>query len=431
MGHKSKSTFYAIMLGAMVLSYQNCSGTFTPLAELSQSSIGPSSVSPDPNATLQLPEPGNPNNPVTGPVTNPTTNPSSNPTTNPTTGPGLMPDPVVTGNKLQVCPTGGGCQYSDVSSALSAMADGDTVEIQYGDYNDCGYITKNNVIIRGISNSAGQRPHIHSKVCGRKGLLVVSGTNTLIDNLELSNAQDFGGADRNWAGIRFDTADTSRNLKVTNCYFHDDDDGILGNNDSINGDNIVDIENSVFENCGRDGFAHGMYIGTGITFFALRNSKVISNALDGHLVKSRAMTGLLECNVIAGLNGANSYGIDFPQGGSYTVQKNFIEQGPKINNGGDFFIRFAEENQNNAPHKLLVLKNTFVNDYSAQGQINISTAADTSGWLGNIFAGTGGSLNLPGYSGPDSFTNYPTRQAAGLPAFDGTMASVPNVPPCP
>jgi hypothetical protein len=213
---------------------------------------------------------------------------------------------------LQVCPTG--CTYALPSAAFAAAVDGDTIEIQYGDYVDCGYLTHDNLIVRGISNASGDRPKVHSKVCGRKGIFVVESGSVLIENLELYDAVDPTTNDKNWACVRLDSVATARNLKLRHCWLHDADDGVLGNNTST-APNVVVFEDSLFEQLGRDGYAHGMYLGTAVDLFVLRNSVVRSNHSDGHLVKSRALKNIIECNTIAGLEGVNSYGVDLPQGG--------------------------------------------------------------------------------------------------------------------
>ncbi len=327
---------------------------------------------------------------------------------------------------MNVCPSG--CTYSTLSAAAAATQDGDTIVVQPGDYQDCAFLTSNNLTIQGVLDESGNRPHFHDVTCGQKGVLVVQGSNTLIENLELSNSRDPGTGSYNWAGVRFDTTNADANLKLNNVYIHDCDDGVLGNNNTGPFPDIVDIENSIFENLGRMGYAHGMYIGTGITLFILRNSTVYQNAYDGHLVKTRALQGKIECNTIAALDGVNSYAIDIPQGGTYLVQGNIIEQGPNISNSSDLFIDFAEENSNNSPHALQVVNNYFVNDYTSPGAIEINVAANTSGWSQNIFAGTGDVLNLLGYSGPNSFTNFASRAAAGLPSYDGQLQCLPQIP---
>ena len=342
-----------------------------------------------------------------------------------------MPDPTVTGHKIQVCPAG--CAYNNLSGAMAAVVDGDTIEIAYGDYVDCANIGANNLIIRGISDAQGNKPHFHGKVCARKGILVVTGTNTLIDNLEISNAQDTGFGDYNWAGIRFDTVPGAANLKVRNCYFHDDDDGILGTNQPAT-QNILDIQNNVFFHCGRAGYAHGMYIGAGITHLILRNNVVSSNIDDGHLVKTRALNGLIECNTIESLNGFNSFAIDIPQGGNYLLRGNTIENGPNIKSSSNFILKFAGENANNSPHKLQLIDNYIVNDYTVAGLMFFMTPTDTTGWSSNTYAGSGGALTFSGSfssaTAGDSFKNYPSRAAAALKSFDGTDASLPPHPTC-
>ena len=341
----------------------------------------------------------------------------------------VLEDPTLTGDVLKVCPSG--CAYSLPSQALAAATDGSLIEISYGNYFDCGYVRKNNVVIRGISDNVGRRPRIHSKVCGRKAILVVQGSHVLIENLEFSDAIDAGGVDANWAGVRLDSTATAYNLKIRNCHFHDSDNGVLGNNGSFE-DNRLVIEDSLFENLGRDGYAHGIYIGSGVNLFVLRNSIVRSNRNDGHLVKSRAETNIIECNSIVGLEGVSSYAVDLPDGGDTTIQSNVIHAGTKVSNSGNFIVQFAAENGKNAPHRLQLLDNYVVNDFRNQGHIKINVAdIDVSGWADNTYVGVGDGLKYTGMSPSMSFTKFSSRAQAGLPNYDGTMASLPSPPLCP
>lgn len=217
---------------------------------------------------------------------------------------------------------------------------------------------------------------------------------------------------------------------MRNCWLHDADNGLLGNNIST-APNVVVMEDSLFERLGRDGYAHGMYVGTAVDLFVLRNSVVRSNRSDGHLVKSRALKNIIECNSIASLEGVSSYGIDLPQGGDATLRDNVLQAGPRLSNSGNFMVNFAEENGNNAPHKLVLTNNKFINDHAAQGKVNLALGADTSGWSGNLYVGVGGAPLLVNYVGPTSFTGFATRAAAGLPNYDMTMATLPTAPRCP
>lgn len=338
-----------------------------------------------------------------------------------------LADPAVTGHVLRVCPSG--CTYTLPSLALAAAVSGDTIEIQYGDYVDCASVTKDNLIIRGLSNASGARPKVHSKVCGRKGIFVIGSASVLIENLELYDAVDPTTMDKNWACIRFDSTVGARNLKVRNCWLHDADNGLLGN-DISTAPNVLVIEDSLFERLGRDGYAHGMYVGSSVDLFVLRNSVVRSNHSDGHLVKSRALRNIVECNTIASLEGVNSYGVDLPQGGDATLRDNVIEAGPRLSNSGNFMVNFAEENGNNAPHKLVLTNNWLINDHTVQGKVNVALPADTAGWANNHYVGAGGAPNLVNYTGPSAFTGFATRAAASMAAYDMTIASLPAPPHC-
>jgi hypothetical protein len=338
-----------------------------------------------------------------------------------------LPDPVVTGHVLRVCAVG--CDYTLPSLALAAAVDGDTIEIHSGDYVDCAFITRNNLVLRGVLSDQGLRPKIHSKVCDRKGIFVVQSEAVLIENLELSDAIDPTTTDENWACIRLDSLATARDLKVRNCWLHDADNGLLGNNIST-APNTVVVETSLLEQLGRAGYAHGLYLGAAVDLFVLRDSVVRSNRLDGHLVKSRAKRTVVECSTVAALEGLSSFGIDLPQGGNATLRGNVIQAGTRVSNSGNLMVNFAQENGDNAPHRLLLTDNVFINDFRNQGRINIARPADTSGWANNTYAGTGGSLLLVNYTGSAVFTNFDSRAAAGFPAYDMTIASLPGPSPC-
>lgn len=123
-----------------------------------------------------------------------------------------LADPTISGHVLDVCAAN--CSFALPSLAIAAAVDGDTIVIQPGDYVDCAFLNKNNIILRGVLAGNGNRPKIHSKTCGRKGIFVISGANTLIENLELYGAQYTDYGDNNWAGIRLDSNATAKNLIV-------------------------------------------------------------------------------------------------------------------------------------------------------------------------------------------------------------------------
>src|SRR4029079_9886680 len=137
-------------------------------------------------------------------------------------------------------------------SAISAAADGDTIEIDAaGNYDGdvCG-IAKNRLTLRGIGGRA--KIYAAKKTVASKGTWVISGNATPVENIEFSGATV---PDQNGAGIRQE----GNNLTVRGCYFHDNDDGILTGSGA---DSEILIEHSEFAHNGfGDGQSHNMYIG--------------------------------------------------------------------------------------------------------------------------------------------------------------------------
>jgi hypothetical protein len=60
---------------------------------------------------------------------------------------------------------------------------------------------------------------------------------------------------------------------------------------------------------------------------------VLASKSQGHEVKSRAQQTLIEDSVIASLDGKDSRLIDIPNGGTITIRRNVLQQGPgSVNN---------------------------------------------------------------------------------------------------
>src|SRR5450432_1944974 len=132
---------------------------------------------------------------------------------------------------------GPGKTYAKPCAAIAAAQDGDLIEIDAGTYaGDVCAIARSGLTLRGV----GGRAHLDAAgaAYGGKGTWVIQGANTTVENLELSGAKV---PDMNGAGIRQEGA----GLVVRNCYFHDNEDGIL----SGGGGDIV-IEGSEFANNG-------------------------------------------------------------------------------------------------------------------------------------------------------------------------------------
>src|SRR5262245_49194472 len=214
---------------------------------------------------------------------------------------------------LQVGP---GKPFSTPCSAIAAAAPGSTIEIDSsitysGDV--CAWTT-DGLTLRGVG--AG-RAHIDAggQNSQGKGIWVISGRNTVIENIEFSGASV---TSLNGAGIR----QQGDNLTVRNCYFHDNQEGIL--TDSSPTSTIL-IEFSEFARNGfGDGQSHNLYIGNIAQLTFRYNYSHHANI--GHLLKSRAAQNVIAYNRLSDESAGNSsYQIDLPNGGLSYLIGNVIE----------------------------------------------------------------------------------------------------------
>jgi hypothetical protein len=129
--------------------------------------------------------------------------------------------------------------YATVRTAAAAARDGDTIEIEAGTYTGDGIVatlSNDNLTIRGGVNG---RAHLNADgvtISNRKAILVITGDNITIENIEFSNAVV---PDENGAGIRHEGG----LLTVRNCYFHDNEMGILTSDHSYS---ELFVENTEF-----------------------------------------------------------------------------------------------------------------------------------------------------------------------------------------
>ena len=259
---------------------------------------------------------------------------------------------------MAVLTVGSNQQYSTLNAAVAASHDGDTIYVQAGTYtNDFSNIDAK-VSIVGVGGLAHfvatQSPP------NGKGILTAN-TDIKIDHLEFSGTVV---PDGNGAGIRYQGGA----LAITNSYFHDNQNGILGN--AVAGGTIV-IDHTEFNHNGAgDGRTHNLYINN-IASLQITNS-YIHDAVVGHEIKSRANITTLTNNRIVDGNGSASYSIDLPNGGNGTIQNNFIQQGPNSENPS--IIAFSEESAPLPGSQLKVIGNTILNQKaSVTGVWNAST----------------------------------------------------------
>ena len=294
---------------------------------------------------------------------------------------------------LQVGP---GKTFATPCAALAVAADGDTIQIDPVLYSgDVCAFSQNNLTIQGVNG----RAHIdaNKKSAQNKGIWVPSGSNLLVENIEFSGATS---TSKNGAGIRAQGV----NWTVRNCYFHDNQDGILESN--IAGSNIL-IEYSEFARNGyRDGMSHNLYIGhsASLTFrFNYSHDSIV-----GHLLKSRSAVNYVLYNRLTDESGTGSYEIDLPNGGTSYVIGNLIEQG--TNSQNSTIVTYLEEGVNvmNPGMDLYVINNSIVNDLSSGTFVNIGTADTVPAVIkNNIFVGPGTLTNQTGATLANNFSGNP------------------------
>ncbi len=262
---------------------------------------------------------------------------------------------------------GAGQAYATLSSAVSASHDGDTIAVQAGTYvNDFATITTKISIVGvgGMANFvATEAPP------SGKGILVTQ-TDVTVQNLSFSGA---AVSDGNGAGIRYEGG----NLVIIDSYFHDNQNGLLGNSDS-NG--TIRITGSEFDHNGTgDGYTHNLYVNE-IASLVIDDS-YFHDAVVGHQIKSRAQSTTITNSRIYDDSGTGSYSIDLPNGGVGVIRDNVIEQGPNTDNPN--IIHYGGESAAYAGSSLTIADNVVVNDLTNSGTLLNNATTVTASMSGN------------------------------------------------
>jgi len=261
---------------------------------------------------------------------------------------------VASADTLQVGPDK---PYTTVNAAIAAAQPGDVIEIDAGEYvDDVTTITTGDLTIRGVGDT---RAHLRAtvEVANQKGIFAIEvGTGPIvIENMEFSGAFIQGNGD-NAAGIRMQ----GQSLVVRDCFFHDNQNGILAGGTA---DYDITIENSEFGHNGNPGSGqeHNVYVSGDTRLFVFRGN-YSHHAYSGHTLKSRARESHILYNRFSDeADGTSSYLIDLPNGNLAYVIGNVIEQGPMAENTGTL-LNFNAEDGAGPDNRLFVVNNTFVND---------------------------------------------------------------------
>jgi hypothetical protein len=301
--------------------------------------------------------------------------------------------------------------------ALNVARPGDTVVLAPGIYAQGGVVKANRITLKGESGA-----HLRGHAVKDKAALVISGADIVIDGIECSRIYV---KDRNGACIRAE----GHNLTVRNVYFHDNEQGILTGPAS----GTLLVENSRFERNGKDGRAHGLYVGQSIENFIFRRNKVLSTVNEGHGVKSRAHRTIIEDSVIASLDGRDSRAIDISNGGDVIIRRNILEKGPQSRNWQ--MIGLSLEGEVHPTNSASIEDNLFVFDLEPpwidrmvdkitrsprlKGRVILSQSSGAVTLTDNIIVGAK-EIGLAGAE--DGNVRYSSRSEAGL----GDYPVLPN-----
>ncbi|MBK8956028.1 MAG: right-handed parallel beta-helix repeat-containing protein [Saprospiraceae bacterium] len=264
--------------------------------------------------------------------------------------------------------------YKTPSAVSTLVQDGDSIWIEAGEYlKDVCLWKANNLFISGKGGYA--QLNAERTAYGGKAIWVIAGNNTRIEFIKFSNCEV---VDRNGAGIRLE----GKNLFVSQCIFHHNQNGILTGNQP---ESDVVIEHSEFAHNGAgDGFSHNIYVNH-VRSLTIRYS-YFHHAYYGHEIKSRADKNIILYNRITNEDGDASYEIDVPNGGQTLVLGNVIQQSKFSDN--NTIISYGREGlTNTGPHNFYFIHNTVVNNEDKGILFNIQSRTDTLLYVNNIIAG--------------------------------------------
>jgi hypothetical protein len=318
------------------------------------------------------------------------------------------------GRVLQVGP---GKAFTTMSSAFAVAREGDTIEVDAGDYTGTaatGTINTPNLYIKGVGGKANMRAagqHAQSK-----GTWVVSGNNVRVENVDFFDAA-VPAPDNNGAGIRIEAP----NLTLYRCGFFDGQNGIQGGAGS---GVIYLIECEFARNGFGDGFTHNVYVDVHDAVIAV--GCFFHEAAIGHNFKSRARFNWLEnCYFMDGPTGTASYLADFPNGGLVFLRGNCFHKGPNADNS--ISVAYAQESlASGSTHRLTMIHNTLVSTRVGGTFVAAPSGTEAITWTANIFAGNGTGQITGGFAlgsvtqannVVDTHTNVPGADSIASPSF--------------
>ena len=282
--------------------------------------------------------------------------------------------------------------FDSLTSAASSLSHGSTLVIKEGVYRQPLIITANDVTVIGLGHVV-----IEDTSAEGKAAIVLKGNYSSIANIECRYIKV---QHDNGACIRLE----GKNLNIDHVYFHSSQQGILSGQNS----GQVLIRNSRFEKLGYKGYAHGIYIGGGELF--IDNSLFIAAKNQGHEIKSRALSTIIQNSIITSLSSDDSRLIDFPNGGRLTITHSILHQGPRSKNMDA--IGFGLERPPSEKDLITIKNSSIILERSGSNRFIHFADPGTTRSIENNLIITNEIPNLK-----DSNMTFTSRKEAGLPSY--------------
>ena len=197
-------------------------------------------------------------------------------------------------------------------------------------------------------------------------------------------------------------------LLVRNVTFKDSEQGILTWKKSED----LTVEDSLFENLGKIGRAHAIYVAG--QSFTLRRCKILKSVNGGHEIKTRAARSVIQRNLIASVDGDDSRLIDAPNGGRVIITDNLFVEGVNSENRQMIAFSLFPNETPGTRADMTLMRNVIVSDRPGTRLFLFGEEPYTLTMTQNVLIG---SLIFSEDSDiwPDNNYYYETREDWGLP----------------
>ena len=230
--------------------------------------------------------------------------------------------------------------YNSIKEAARHLKNGQTMYIGAGVYPEAFVIKVSNVRIIGQGRVVLDGASVEGKAA-----IVTKGSNILIKNIECRN---ISVRDKNGACVRSE----GRSLTLDHVYFHDSEQGLISNKNT----QFIHIKDSRFKKLGKNGRAHGIYVGAGKLL--IDNSLFLAAVSQGHEIKSRAASTIIKNSIIASMSARDSRLVDISNGGELVIENSVLQQG--YNSVNSDAIGFALEKAAYKKNKITIINSVVI-----------------------------------------------------------------------